>query len=232
MLSMGTELGELFVGATAVAISPVPIVAAILILFSAHARRNGIFYLLGWLLGLLIVLGIVLLLPGNRDFSRSAALLVTGGALLRITVGLFFLAAAFVIWLRRPKTGQPHPMPAWTEKLTEISGIQALLLAVGLAVINPKNLAVAVSLLLSLLETGAGPRESRLVLLVFVALGSVTVAVPVIYRLAAGKRADQHLQTWKEWLIYHNASVMCVLFILMGMLIFGKGMGGLLQIWQ
>ncbi len=176
---------------------------------------------------MLICIGVVLLLPENPDFKRGAVL-ATVGAGLRILVGLLFVIAAFVVWVRRPKTGEAHPLPAWTNRIEEISGLQALLLAVGLAVINPKNLALAFSVILSLAEAGASPFQARLALLLFVVIGSVTIAAPVFYRLFAGKGADRHLQTWKEWLTYNNATVVCVVLLMMGVMIIGKGVGGFL----
>jgi threonine/homoserine/homoserine lactone efflux protein len=214
-----------------VAISPVPIVAVILILFSARARRNGIFYLFGWVLGLAIVLGAVLLLPDGLDIDRTPVLLM-GGAVLRLLVGLLLVAAAFAVWLRRPKASEAHPLPHWTEQIEQFSALKAMVLAIGLAVINPKNLAVAFSLLFTLAETGAGPWQARLTLLLFVLLGSSTIAVPVFYRLVAGKQADRHLQEWKEWLVHNNTTVMFVLLLLIGMLILGKGLGALLAFAQ
>ena len=105
---MASEFGDVFIAAIAAAISPVPIIAAILILFSDHARRNGILYLLGWVIGMLICIGAVLLLPEDLDFKRGAVL-ATAGAGFRIFVGLLFVVAALAVWLRRPKDGGSTP---------------------------------------------------------------------------------------------------------------------------
>lgn len=224
---MASEFGDVFVAAIAVAISPVPIVAVILILFSEHSKRNGILYLVGWVLGLLICFGAVLLLPEGIEFE-GGTMLAAGGAALRLLTGLLFIVAAFAVWFRRPKTGEAHPLPAWTSRIEGFSGIQALLLAMGLAVINPKNLALALSVILSIAEAGALPRQARLALAMFVFVGSLTIAAPVFYRLVAGKQADQQLHEWKEWLVHNNATVVFLVLLMMGMMIFGKGLGGLL----
>ena len=50
----------------------------------------------------------------------------------------------------------------------------------------------------------------------------------MFYRLVSGKQADQHLQAWKEWLMYNNATVVFVVLLMMGVMIIGKGLGGLL----
>jgi hypothetical protein len=59
-------------------------------------------------------------------------------------------------------------------------------------------------------------------------IGSLSIALPVFYRLVAGKQADQRLQAWKEWLMYNNATVVFVVLLMMGMMIIGKGLGGFL----
>ena len=47
--------------AIGVAISPVPIIAVILMLFSKRARSNGIAFLVGWVVALVVVGSIVLI---------------------------------------------------------------------------------------------------------------------------------------------------------------------------
>lgn len=42
------------------AISPVPIIAVILMLFSAEAKANSVSFVLGWLIGLLLAGGVAL----------------------------------------------------------------------------------------------------------------------------------------------------------------------------
>ena len=49
---MGTGISEVLTFAIGVAISPVPIIAVILILFAPRARLNGPAFLLGWVVGL------------------------------------------------------------------------------------------------------------------------------------------------------------------------------------
>jgi hypothetical protein len=169
----------------------------------------------------------VLLLPEGLEFKRDR-MLATAGATLRLVVGLLFVVAAFAVWWRRPEAGEARPLPAWTSRIEGFSGIQALLLATGLAVINPKNLALAFSVILSIAEAGVSSRQARLALALFVFIGSLSIALPVFYRLVSGKQADQRLQEWKEWLMYNNATVVFMVLLMMGVMIIGKGLGGLL----
>ena len=49
---MGQGISEVLPFAIGIAISPVPIIAVILILFSTRARVNGPAFLLGWVVGI------------------------------------------------------------------------------------------------------------------------------------------------------------------------------------
>jgi hypothetical protein len=57
---MGAAIGEILGFAVAVAISPVPIIAVILMLFTAGARSNSVGFVSGRLIGFLLAGGVVL----------------------------------------------------------------------------------------------------------------------------------------------------------------------------
>lgn len=67
---MGAVLGDILPLALGVAISPVPIIAAILMLFSARAGGTSSGFLIGWILGIIIATGV---------FTALAGSLTTGG---------------------------------------------------------------------------------------------------------------------------------------------------------
>ena len=54
-------------------------------------------------------------------------------------------------------------------------------------------------------------------------LASLTVAVPVIANLIAGEKAAPTLNSMKTWLIANNATVMAVLFVVLGAKVLGDG---------
>ena len=56
---MGQGIGEVLTFAVGVAISPVPIIAVILMLFSSRAKVNGPAFLVGWVVALGVVSSVV-----------------------------------------------------------------------------------------------------------------------------------------------------------------------------
>ena len=55
---MGDAIGEFLPMAVGVAISPIPIIAVILLLFGSRARRDGLAFLIGWILATGVVLAL------------------------------------------------------------------------------------------------------------------------------------------------------------------------------
>ena len=65
------------------------------------------------------------------------------------------------------------------------------------------------------------------VLAVFVVVGTVTVAAPLVVYLALGSKADSTLNGWREWLAANNAAIMLVVFLVFGFVLIGQGIAGL-----
>ena len=86
---MGSVFGEILPYAVAVAISPIPIIAVILMLFSAHASANAPAFLGGWVAGLLAVTLIVLALSGFLGVGTGAP--PAWVSLLKLVLGVLLL---------------------------------------------------------------------------------------------------------------------------------------------
>jgi threonine/homoserine/homoserine lactone efflux protein len=217
---------DILPAAVAVAISPVPIAAVILALFSRRPRLNGVTFLAGWVAGLVAITVFVLLLVdvANITHGRAGSQL---GAQLKLAGGLLFFALAGLQWLRRPKKDEEHKLPAWTARIESFAPWQTLLVALALCIVNPKNLALVLSVILALGDAGLWAWQAWLALGIFILLGCVTIAIPVLYRLFAGQRADERLAHWKQWLLANSTTVMVVVFVLIGAALVGRGLEAL-----
>src|SRR5262249_60154756 len=70
---MGRAISEVLPFAVVVAISPMAIVAIIVVLFSARARVNSIVFTLGWVVGVSIVGTVIYLLADAGDVSSGGS---------------------------------------------------------------------------------------------------------------------------------------------------------------
>jgi hypothetical protein len=68
---MGEAIGQLLPFAVGVAVSPMPIVAVVLMLVTPRARTNGPAFLLGWIVGIALAGAVLLAIAGpSRGFPR------------------------------------------------------------------------------------------------------------------------------------------------------------------
>lgn len=75
-------------------------------------------------------------------------------------------------------------------------------------------------------DAGMWP-DAVLSIIVFVIVGSLTIAAPVLYYLLGGQQAKTQLDSAKDWLAAHNAAVMIVLFLVFGVDLIAKGLAPL-----
>jgi hypothetical protein len=220
---MGQGISAVPTFAVGVAISPVPIIAVILMLFSRRARVNGPMFLLGWLLALAVVSGVVYTLSdaSNASTSNSASDTISWG---KIVFGILFLLLAARNWRNRPEPGSDPEMPKWMKGIDSFAPAKAFGLGVLLAGVNPKNLLLTAGAAAGLAQLGLSTTDAVVSLAVFIVLGSLTIAGPVVYYLVGGARARAELDSMKGWLAVHNAAVMTVLFLVFGADLIAKGL--------
>jgi hypothetical protein len=212
--------------AIGVAISPVPIIAVILVLFSARARVNGPAFLVGWVAGVAVVSAVVYLIANAGDVSTGNG---SSDAVywIKLILGMALVALAARNWRANVVSDAPHAPPKWMASLDTLTPLRAAGLAALFSGVNPKNLALSLAAGANLAQTGLSGGECAVGLIVFIAVASLGIAVPVVFYLAGGERAAHVLDGWKTWLSAHNAAVMIVLFVVFGVVLFSQGLQGL-----
>jgi hypothetical protein len=221
---MGQGISAILTFAIGVAISPVPIIAVILMLFSDRAKVNGPAFLVGWVLSLAAVSTVIYVLAhdGNVATSSTAADSVSWG---KIALGVGLLALARRNWRKRPAPGAPAEMPKWLATVESVSPVKAFGLAVVLAAVNPKNLILTAGAAAGLAQvSGLTTTDAIVAIAVFVVIASLTIVGPVLYALFGAEKARTSLTAAKAWLTTHNAAVMAVLFLVFGVDLIAKGL--------
>jgi Sap, sulfolipid-1-addressing protein len=223
---MGQGISEILPYAIGIAISPAPIIAVILMLFSPRARVNGPMFLLGWVLGLSVVSAVVYLVS---DAANAATDSTTSDTVswVKIGLGVLLLALARRNWAKRPRGGATPELPKWMAMVDSITPVKALGLAVLLSVVNPKNLALAIAAAAGVGQLGLTTGDAVGALVVFVVLASSSIAVPVVYDLVGGASARASLDDMKTWLSANNNAVMAVLLLVFGVVLLSKGLAPL-----
>jgi len=222
---MGQAIGEILPLAVGVALSPVPIIAIILMLGTPRARSNAPAFALGWLLGLTLAGGAMLAIASGRaqeDGSGPA----TGVSVLKLVIGVLFLLLAARTWHGRPRAGEEAAMPKWMRVIDRFTAVRSLVFGVVLSAVNPKNLALTIAAAAAIAQTGISTGEEIGALAVFIAIASLTILAPVVLYLALGARATAILENVKGWMAAHNAAIMTVLLLVLGVKLIGDAIAG------
>ena len=222
---MGEVIGAVLPSALGVAISPVPIIAVILMLLAPRARAASVAFLLGWVVGVTVVVVVVTLVVDPVDSSEPDDP-STFSSVIKLVLGALFLLLALRSWRSRPRAGQAPEMPSWMSAITDFNATKALGLGLLLSAVNPKNLAMCIAAGAAIGGAAEDTSEAVVAFVVFVVIASASIAVPVIGFLLAQERMRQPLDELRQWLTAHNSTVMTVLLLVLGVASIGKGIAG------
>ena len=223
---MGEVIGELLPIALGVAISPVPIIAVILMLLSPQAGTSSLAFVAGWVVGMAVLVALVALVVDPVD-DGDAAKPSTLASWLKIVLGAGAIVLAVQQWRGRPRDGQEPAMPGWMSAIDQLGPGKAAGIGALLSSLNPKNLTLCLAAGIAIGAGGLTGAEVAIAGGVFVVMGSLTVAAPVIGYLIARDRMERPLDELRTWLTANNAMVMALVLLVIGTAILGKGIGGL-----
>lgn len=233
---MGTAFLLDLAYAAGIAISPTPVVVVILMLFSPSGRRNAIAYLIGWIIGL-VLLGVILLALFNTgsEFLESSSFF--SRPLIQILLGIGILVMGWRRWNKSPKATPEEAMPKWfasvddmlTKSSDKFTPRRALVLALVMSALSPKNIALMLALFLSISQAGLDARDAFILIFVFILLSSVTIGIPILYAIVKGEDAHAALNEWKTWVILNRGRAIALLLFLLGGIVILNGVISLLE---
>lgn len=221
---MGEVIGGILPLALGIAISPIPIIAAILMLLSPKAKGTSVGFLIGWVLGIVVAVVVFTLLASIiPEQDPDASKPIAGVIKLLLGAGLLFLALKQ--WRGRPKDGEAAALPKWMSAIDSMTTVRGAVLGFLLSAVNPKNLLMAAGAGVLIGTAGLNGGEITLVVAIFVVIAACSVAVPVIAYLVASEKMAAPLESLRGWLVQNNATVMAVLLLVIGVVMIGKGIG-------
>jgi hypothetical protein len=223
---MNGVLGALLPLAIAVTISPIPIIAEILLLFSEKPVGNAAAYLAGFAVGVAAILGLLVVVANAANLTRSGP--SKGAAAAQLVLCAALLAAARRrLGRRRPASGEAAPTPKWMEGIAGFTPPRSLGIGAAIGAANPKNIAVGVAGAVAISSAGLSTAQTVGSILVYVVIASLGVAAPLVVMVGLRDKSQGILDGWKDWLGQNNAVIMAVLFVVFGVVLIGKGVAGL-----
>jgi threonine/homoserine/homoserine lactone efflux protein len=224
---LSEAIGNLLPSALAVALSPIPVIAVILMLGTSRARANGPAFAVGWVLGLVTVSAVVLVAASGTDDPDSGA--STTSSAVQAAFGVLLLWVALKQWRGRPASGEEAEMPSWMADLDHFTPVRSLGLGVLLSAVNPKNLALTLTAAASIAQAGLDTTDSVIAVAVFVVIGSATTVGAVIAYLVGGDRVTATLASIRQFMATHNAVIMMIVCLVLGAKLLGDSVPALLD---
>jgi threonine/homoserine/homoserine lactone efflux protein len=207
--------------ALGIALSPFPIIPAILLLFTPRPRVTSWSFLGGWVIGILAAVTLFALLAEVVEQRDSSPPWLSWA---RLAVGAALVVLGLSRWRGR---GEHDELPGWMRSVESATPRMAFRLALLLSAANPKILLLAAAAGLSIGAAALSTGGSVASILVFTAIAASTVALPVVLFTVRGDRMLVPLGAVKDWLQRNNTAVMAVVITVIGLLLLSKGVGGL-----
>jgi threonine/homoserine/homoserine lactone efflux protein len=223
---MGGAIGQVLSFGVGVALSPVPIIAVVLMLATPRGRVNGLAFLAGWVVGLVVVGTVVLLAASGGDASEAGAP-ADWVSILKLVLGVLLIGLAVKQWRGRPRGDEVPELPTWMKTVDTFTPTRSAGIAVALSAVNPKNLILTVGAAAAIAQTGAGAGGQAVALAVFVVLGTLGVGVPVAISVFMGERSTRLLRELHDWMARENATIMAVVCLVIGAKLIGDAITAL-----
>ncbi|PRB63241.1 MULTISPECIES: GAP family protein [Microbacterium] len=217
-------LADLLTLGVAVAISPLSIVAVILMATSGKGRTNGTAFILGCYAWGILFVGVLVLIgraAGAEDPDSGPHITID---IIEIVLGAGLLVLALLQWRGRSS----HETPKWMASLDGLTAWKAFFVGVLISgPLSPKDLP---------LLAAAGGRISQAVLpveqvvavvLIFGIFGISAVAIPWIISVVSPSKVEVRLSGMRNWLVTNHAVIMAVLFVILGFKLIGAGVADL-----
>lgn len=211
--------------AIAVAISSVPIMTAIFILLSPNRSHSALPFLIGWVVGMLLVVSACAFfaqaVPTPRSPRRPDAAVGT----LEILVGVGLIVLAVVAWRRSRRNLLPPAHRSLASRAT-LGPWSSLGLGFILN-LRPKGLLLAIAGGLTIRADADGLPAAVGAIVIYTLIGSSTVAVPIIVTVVAPAKAEPRLIAANGWMLRNGAALTSLIMVVIGLVIVGMGIARL-----
>ncbi|MGZ5404914.1 MAG: GAP family protein [Nocardioides sp.] len=208
--------------AVGVMLSPAALIEFILVLLSRRARTNGLVFLGGTLVGLVLVPLIASFVVDTTATQTSAAPSSARNWILLVLGALLLLLAV--------RNLRDHSAPT-TPKVYDLIGNMGpwavLALTPGVTVLNPKNIVLLISAGGVIGGAGLSTTETVVAAALFAIFTAAPYIAAVVYLVVGGAAATTRLEQGKAWLVAHNRAIMGWVFFALGLYLLLQGLQGL-----
>jgi hypothetical protein len=213
--------------ALGVAVSPLPIVAVLVLLLTKRARPGSIVMLIGWVLGVAAALAISIAFADTIRVPKVGTDLPWEG-LFMVLLGIGLVMMGVLSRRGRFRSPDPEQAPSWVNSVDNMSPLGGGVVVFLNATTSPKNLALAITAGRLISTSGTPLSETAPAVVIYVVIASLTLAVPVGLYFFGGGRSTAVLERWKQKVTANAAAVMEISLLVIGVGMTLKGLFNLL----
>ncbi len=203
----------------AMALSLLPVLAAVLLLLSPRPVPVGLAYLAGWTLGVLLLVSVFTV--AARVLPRETGRMPPWTHSAEIALGVVLLVWGIVSFVRA-RGGRTPKTPSWAGMMQEIGPRRAA--AFGLAMnVRPKNLTLVLAAGLAIGAGSLPALAAGLAIVVFTLVGVSTVAGLVLAYVFGSTRVRPRLEGLGVWLARNAGTVLWSSMLFVGALLIAIG---------
>jgi hypothetical protein len=218
----GSVLTKLIPLGLVIALSPITVIPAVLVLHAPRPRPAGLAFLAGWVLGLVALtaafVGASDLLGGLQQAPPRWV------SWLRVVLGLALIAFGIRSWLTRHRHTKT---PAWLRSFSRLTPVRAGVTGAVLAPLRPEVLILCAAAGLAIGTGGLDAAGGWICGAVFVVISASTVAIPILAFVGAGDRLDDTLERLKVWMEENHGAMMAVILVVIGLIVIYNGIHAL-----
>lgn len=216
--SWAAVLSKLIPLAAVIALSPITVIPAVLVLQAPRPRPAGLAFLAGWVLGLAALTA--LFVSGSGMFGGLHKTPPTWASWLRVVLGIALIALGLFHWFTRHRR---NAMPRWMRSFATLSPGRAGAMGVALTALRPEVVLLCVAAGLAIGNSGFPVAGQLVAAAIFLAISASTVAIPILGYVAAADRLADRLERLKVWMQEKHGALLAVTLVLIGLLVFYNG---------
>ncbi|HEX5588096.1 MAG TPA: GAP family protein [Acidimicrobiia bacterium] len=192
------------------ATSPLALASVLAVLTSGRGRLNGSAFAIGFVAGQAVFCALALALgaAASPDHEKRFP---TFQSLLVIAFGAALLVVAAYVRRQAPPGDEPRPRSPRSQalhaRLSSLGPGTALGTGLALGIGGPKRIAVTLVATATIAAAGLGPAQTTAVAVLYVAIATVLVWVPVLLYVVFGTRAGEWLTEGQRWASRHRETL-------------------------
>jgi hypothetical protein len=183
-------------------ISPLPVIALILLLVGKNGFKRATIFEISWLIVSFTSIILLMMLIGATSEPPQNGETPAWQSAVILLFGIILLLVALITRTRifRKKRAKKVRTPGWLRAIDRMSGWEITLIAIALVVFNPTNLSMVFAAAVNLANLSIPASQAVVPVIIFVLVGSLSVLIPYLLVAFFGKRIHAQLHMLRHWL--------------------------------